>query len=206
MSEQTIKRTWVRIKFLLLLAAIVAALIIATGFMLRLFANEIPRDPLRVENKTGVAFSHMALFTNNQLIIQHSASEDVRQAVFPKVLLQGAGEAVIIGITKEGQVWQSPKVAVNTRGSQQFEYAVQASNGVVDGLGDLPSLLTWAMNEEGKQARAAFMANTGLSYQVVVLGKGSQLSLSDFGTQGTKVLASWERGRGPLMSWLVLKP
>lgn len=206
MSEQTIKRTWVRIKFLLLLAAIVAALIIATGFMLRLFANEIPRDPLRVENKTGVAFSHMALFANNQLIIQHSTSEDVRQAVFPKVLLQGAGEAVIIGITKEGQVWQSPKVAVNTRGSLQFEYAVQASNGVVDGLGDLPSLLTWAMNEEGKQARAAFMANTGLSYQVVVLGKGSQLSLSDFGTQGTKVLASWERGRGPLMSWLVLKP
>lgn len=108
MSEQTIKRTWVRIKFLLLLAAIVAAIIIATGFMLRLFANEIPRDPLRVENKTGVAFSHMALFANNQLIIQHSASEDVRQAVFPKVLLQGAGEAAIIGITKEGQLGARP--------------------------------------------------------------------------------------------------
>ena len=50
------------------------------------------------------------------------------------------------------------------------------------------------------------MAGTDLSYQVVVLGKGSQLSLSEFGTQGAKVLASWERGRGPLMSWLVIQP
>ena len=206
MSEQTIKKTWVRIKFILLLLAIAAALIIAAGFTLRLFANEAPRDPLRVQNKTGVAFSHMAFLANNQLIIQHSESDDVRQAVFPKVLLQGAGEAVIIGITKDGQVWQSPPVAVNTRSSLQFEYAVQAGNGMVDGLGELPSLLTWAMDEEGKQARAAFMAGTDLSYQVVVLGKGSQLSLSEFGTQGAKVLASWERGRGPLMSWLVIKP
>ena len=186
---------------LLLLTAVLAL----SGCTLGIFDQVIPPEPVRVTNESGRAFSLLGICWEGHLLLHKAAADDVRQAVFPGKLLDGAESVRLVGITSENQVFVSE--AEKVKGKDRLELkAVQPAVGEdMPLLSQIPPLDQWQTSRAKGQVSASFQGDTALHYRVFVLGRGTRLAPSDWNTQNEPVQVSWEENRGMTQSWLLLK-
>lgn len=204
MSNHHGKRPFRVLTALIGLTALLTVALIG-GFTLGLFDRTAVPDPLRVENRSKREFVMLGLRLDDRLLLHKTESEAPRQAVFPKSLLKGVDSVQLLGIGEGQQLWLSQPMQVKEEKLLLIQSADELSDEVTGLLAALPGLEQLKLQREGQQLLLSYAAGTGLHYRVTVLGKGGQLSSSDWGTAGSLVQASWERGRAQMQGWLEIR-
>ena len=184
---------------------ILAAALSLSGCSLGIFDQVIPKEPVRLQNETGTSFTFLGVYWEGHLLLHKASEDDVRQAVFPGKLLEGVSSLRMVGITREQQVYVSEPEAIKDKSNLVFKGAQPVMNQAIPFLQGVPALNTWETARTGGQVSAVFRADTPLHYQVFVLGRGTVLAPSAWGTQDAPVTVSWEENRGMTQSWLLLK-
>lgn len=195
------RRLACRLSFTLLI--LVAALALG-GCSLGIFDRVIPREPIRVINESGTAFSVLGLYWEDHLLLHKAEGGDVYQAVFPGKLLAEVPSARMVGITRDLKVYVSGPVDIKGK-DQLMIQSVQPLSGDIPLLSGIPALDSWETARSGGKVSASFKADTPFHYQVYVLGRGTTLAPSGWDTRNAPVTVSWEENRGMTQSWLLLK-
>ncbi len=209
MKKKGISKLWL----IGLLVLMMTGAVIIAGMGLGWWRRDIPKDPVLVENKSGVPFQYIGLVWDGHCLLYKADTSPVHQAVFPKSLLGGAKSVGLMAISDSKQVLVSGLVPVEFgkplvitgASSGRLEAANAAFEDTALPFSKLPNLETWEMDKEDNQSRAKFLAEGDASYQLHVLGHGGQLASSGWTSQGETAQVSWELGHGPLMSWLMIK-
>ncbi len=201
------KSTRARRRKMIILAAmlLLAGILGLTGIFFGLFGQELPKNPLRLQNQTGQTYVHMGIAWDGHLLVYNTGSEDMRQAVFPKELLAEAKTARMVGYTADGRMWLSSPTQVEDERKLAFQYANEANEEDSPLLRLLPALDGWSVAKKDGQVHASFSGDTPLRYRLWLLGKGNMLAASGWETDNNPVEASWEAGRGQAQSWLMFK-
>jgi hypothetical protein len=194
----------------LMMAVLLVAGTLGAG-ALGLWRQDIPKDPVRVENNCEVPFQYIGLFWEGHCLLYKTDTSPVRQAVFPKALLKDVQAVRLLAVTDDQQTLTSgfvpldaeePLLIEGVNGERLKVRNAEPADEEMP-LPKLPCLDAWEVSGDAKQAKAAYQAGTGMNYQIYVLGRGGHIGASGWTSPGGKAEASWERGRGPVMSWLM---
>lgn len=187
---------------------IVLALILCAGglFFYMNKNNDSIDTSLTVKNNTKVKIETVGLCTDNKIVLNRTNGENF---YFPKKIIEQDKTAVIFIVSKDGKILKSGEITlkdnkkINIQEIKNGNISLDVNVKKTGPKFNIPKLDNWKVEIKGNYVEGSYKADTDLNYTLYLLGKGGTLSVSDNGTKGMSVKASWEKAKQKLDSWLV---
>ena len=136
-----------------------------------------------VKNETKEKIDTVGIAMGKKCILNRTNGE---KFYFPKDLVkEKQDKEVSIREIKEGEI--------------SLDIAAQKTDIKIS----IPRLDAWKVSTDEKFIKGSYEANTDSQYTLYLLGKGGKLGISSTEMKGIRVIASWEKPKDKIDSWLI---
>ena len=129
---------------------------------------------------------------------------------FPKDLVkEKQDKAIVFVVSKDGIIAKSGEIdlkenkEVSIREIKEGEISLDIVAQKTDIKISIPRLDAWKVSTDEKFIKGSYEANTDSQYTLYLLGKGGKLGISSTEMKGIRVIASWEKPKDKIDSWLI---
>ncbi|WP_300408515.1 hypothetical protein [Lagierella sp.] len=187
---------------------LIATLALSTFFIYNYRNKDEIEVFLTVKNETEEKIDSAGVLMDNKILLNRTSGEVF---YFPKEIFKKLEDTSLIVILKNGEVSRSGKFStvdnkeVTVQGIEEGKVNLDIETVSDDREFNLPNIDKWNVKVEGRNITGEFKSNTDLNYTLYLLGKGGHLGMSDKNSKGALAIASWEKPRKKLDSWVLFE-
>ncbi|SFE74804.1 hypothetical protein [Peptostreptococcus sp. D1] len=182
-------------------------LVIIIGFIYFVRNNDNIDSSITIKNETSEKLKAVGILSDNKVILNKTNGD---KFYIPEKLTNKINEVSIVVVSDTGSVSKSKAiylkdikaVSIKELKGANIELNVKTKEKSFEEI-DIPELSGWKAGIEGNNVRGSFQAKTMTNYTLYILGKGGRLGASDTDNNNTEVVASWEKPKAKVDSWVV---
>lgn len=160
-----------------------------------------------VKNETKEKIDTVGIAMGEKCILNRTNGE---KFYFPKDLVKEKQDKAIVFvvskdeiIAKSGEIDLKENKEVSIREIKEGEISLDIAAQKTDIKISIPRLDAWRVSTDEKFIKGSYEANTDSQYTLYLLGKGGKLGISSTEMKGIRVIASWEKPKDKIDSWLI---
>ena len=178
------------------------------GIIIYCIKNNNEETSLTLKNETSEEFESVGILQVDKTIL-NKTNEAIYH--FPSSITGSLDRICVIAIRKDGEILKSnvisikddENLSIKSIEKDRLKLNVEGKDEEINDI-SVPSLKNWKVKVDGDNIVGTFKADSDVNYKIYVLGKGEKLGVSDVDSKNNEVVASWEKPKYSLDSWIEL--